>query len=183
MGQKSSIEQDPAVRAAVDAAIAGGATIDEIVGVLRGLGSTVSRSSVGRYAKSYTQLAQHQRDIQAVATSFATDFGAADDKQGRLLVQLVTSIATRHAMNAATAEEGAEAAISSTKELADFARATKDITSAAKIDIEREARIREEAAKAAKAEAAVAAEAGARAAGASEDTIRQVRARILGLAA
>ena len=178
---RSSIERDPEIRAAVDVAIARGATIDDIVQTLRSMGAGVSRSAVGRYAKSYAELAKRQRDIQAAASAFATDFGGVEDHQSRLLVQLVTSIGTRMAMDATTAEEGDESAIATTKQLADFARAVKDVTSAAKIDVEREAKIREEAAKRAKAEAAADADAGARAAGASEDTIRAVRSRILGL--
>jgi hypothetical protein len=182
VSQRSTIERDPAIREAVDAAIARGATIDAIVAQLQGLGADVSRSAVGRYTKNYAELAKRQRDIRAAASAFANDFGGPDDSQTRLVVQLATSIATRVAMDASTAEEGDERAIATTKQLADFARATKDLASAASIDEQRLARVREEAARRARDEAAEAAEQGARATGASEETIVAVRKRILGLA-
>ena len=42
----------PALREAVDAAIADGATIDEITARIRAEGGTCSRSAVGRYTKN-----------------------------------------------------------------------------------------------------------------------------------
>ncbi|MEA3017744.1 MAG: hypothetical protein QOI38_2466, partial [Sphingomonadales bacterium] len=105
------------------------------------------------------------------------EFGSADDRQSRLLIQLVTSIATRAVMPLAA---GNDVDIGG-KELANLARAIKDITSAAKTDVDREKTIRAEEAKKVREAAAAAAETEAKAAGASEESIRRVRAAILGL--
>lgn len=185
MAQRSSIDRLPdEARDKVNAAIAAGATIDEIVGLLLELqqegklSEAPSRSAVGRYAQNYRELAARQRDLRSVATAFAGDFASEDDLQGRLMVQLVTSLITRVAMDKA---EGENVTLE-VKDLHFLARAVKDAMSAAKIDVDREAKIREEAAKAATRRAAEAAESEAKAAGASPETIDRVKRRILGLA-
>ncbi len=179
MGRRSSVEKDPRVRQAVDEAIKRGCTIDEIVEAVGAVGGKVSRSAVGRYAKQYAQLAEKQRDMQAVARSFASEFGSADDQQGRLLIQLVTTLITSTVMPVAIGEEGSEQI--TTKALADIARAVKDVTSASKVDVDREIRIREEESRRARQKAADAAEKAGRAAGATEETLRMIRMGILGL--
>ena len=182
MARRSSVERDPGVREAVDAALKRGCTHDEIVETLRAMGSKVSRSAVGRYSQQYAALAARQRDMQAVARTFAADFGSADDQQGRLLIQLVTTLITSSVMPMAADEGDAYGEDGlSTKMLADLARAVKDIPSASKVDVEREAKIREHAAQRAKADAADAADQAGRAAGASDDTLRKIRMGILGL--
>lgn len=182
MGGRSSIDQlDPQIRTEVDAAIKRGATVDGIVTRIRELGGEASRSAVGRYTKNYAQLARRQRDLQATAKAFASEFGEADDRQSRLLIQLVTSITTRSVMPIAEEEDpGLEG-----KELANLARAVKDITSAAKIDTDREQKIRAEEAARAKQQAAAAVEKAASkvAGGLTRDTIEEIKREILGVAA
>ena len=178
MAGTSSIKKlDPAVRGEVDAAIKRGATIDQIVQMLRGLGADVSRSAVGRYSKDYAALAARQRDIQATARAFAAEFGDADDRQSRLLIQLVTTIATNKVMPMA----GDDDAGLDGKELHYLARAVKDITSAAKTDTDRERAIRADAAKTAREQAATDAASEAKAAGASDETIDRIKRKILGI--
>lgn len=178
MAGRSSIERlDPRIRVEVDRAIKRGLTVDEITQHLERLGADISRSAVGRYSKRYRELADRQRDLAAVAKAFGSEFGDTDNEQGKLLVQLITSVAARAALPLAT-DEDVEI---DGKELHFLARATKDIISAAKIDTERDEKIREAAAKKAKAEAARDAEQAARDAGASEATIDMVKKRILGL--
>lgn len=179
MAGRSSIERDPALQAAVDALIQSGCTLDEIVEQVRASGGTVSRSAVGRYSKGYAAMAAEQRRMTTMADAFAQDFGDADNRQGRMLIQLLTSITTRAIMPMA---EGEELDISG-KELADLARAVKDITSASKTDIDREARAREEGAKRAREQAAAAGAEAARQSGATEQTINMVKQRILGIGA
>ena len=54
---RSSIKRlPPKLREAVDAAIADGATIDEIAALIRGEGGACSRSAVGRYTKNLRDL-------------------------------------------------------------------------------------------------------------------------------
>lgn len=178
MGGKSSIKQLPEpVRVEVDAAIKRGATIDEIVWMLKGLGADVSRSAVGRYSKQYADLAARQRDMSSIATAFAGEFGEADDNQGRLLIQLATTIATRMVLPVASGDNVEFA----TKSLMELGRAVKDITAASKIDIDREAKIRSEAVVKARQQAANDAESEGKAAGASPETIDRIKRRILGI--
>ena len=179
MGKSAIDALDPAIRAAVLRAIDDGATIDEIVELIREMGGAVSRSSVGRYTQNFAELARQQRDMRSVAEAFGREFGAADDHQGRMMIQLLTSVTTRALMPHLTGEAEEEL---STLELSRLAKAVKDATSAAKVDIEREAKIREEEARRAREAAARDADAAGRAAGASEETLRAVRVGILGLA-
>jgi hypothetical protein len=178
MGGKSSIKGLPEpVRFEVDAAIKRGATIDEIVWMLKGLGADVSRSAVGRYSRQYADLAARQRDMSSIATAFAGEFGEADDMQGRLLIQLATTIATRMVLPVAAGDDIELA----TKSLMELGRAVKDITSAAKIDVDREAKIRSEEAARARSKAATDAEAAGKAAGATPETIDRIKRSILGI--
>ena len=178
---RSTIDELPdGIRSAVHAAIERGQTIDGIVDLIRGLGGEASRSAVGRYTKGFAELAKQQRDMRSVAEAFGREFGSADDHQGRMMIQLMTSITTRMLMPHMTGEAEEEL---STLELSRLAKAVKDATGAAKIDIEREAKIRDEEARRTREQAAANAETAARAAGASEDTLRAVRMGILGLSA
>ncbi|HEX7820667.1 MAG TPA: phage protein Gp27 family protein [Sphingobium sp.] len=180
MARKSSIKTlDPSIQAAVMQAMEGGSTIDQIVKKLNAMGHPRSRSAVGRYAKQYGEMAARHRDMRAVAEAFADDFGGTDNAEGKLMVQMLTSIGARMIMPLASDEEPDLEA----KDFHLLAKATKELISSAKIDADRDARIREEAAKQARAQAASAAETAARSSGASQETIDRVKASILGLAA
>lgn len=176
---RSTVDRDPEVRAAVDQALAQGATLDDIVARVRELGADLSRSAVGRYAQDYRKIADRQRDMRAVAQSFGQEFGEAGDRQSRLMIQLATTIITRAAMPIAAGDE----VEMTTKELMEFGKAVQSVTASAKIDADRDAKVRDEARKQAKIEAAAAAEGAARTAGASDETIQRIRAGILGIAA
>jgi len=179
MGRKSSLKSLPTdIQAAVLKAMEGGATIDDIVERLADLGHKRSRSAVGRYAKQYSELAARQRDVRSVAEAFAADFGGTENAEGKLMVQMLTSIGTRMIMPIA-AEEDPEVAA---KDFHLLAKATKELLSSAKIDAERDAKIRKEAAEEARRRAAEDAEEAARSAGASEATIDRIKAKLLGLA-
>lgn len=178
MARRSSLTSLPVeILAAVNDAIKRGETIDAIVALIAAMGEERSRSAVGRYSQSFAELAAQQRDLRAVAETFGKEFGDADDKQGRLLVQLMTSITTRALMPLAAGEELEIGAL----DLSRLAKAVKDAASASKIDVDREAKLREEAAKVAKRQAAADAVIEGRAAGASEDTLERIRKKILGL--
>ncbi|MFY9350074.1 MAG: phage protein Gp27 family protein [Sphingobium sp.] len=149
MGRKSSIKSlPPQVQAAVVQALDGGATIDDIVERLAALGHDRSRSAVGRYAKQYGELAKRQRDMRVVAEAFASEFGSTDNAEGKLMVQMLTSIGARMILPMAAEEEPEIDA----KEFHFLAKATKELLSSAKLDAERDARVREEAKKEAKEE-------------------------------
>ena len=178
MAGRSSIERDPALQAAVDALLKRNSTIDEIVAQVQAMGKDVSRSAVGRYSKQFAAIAAEQRKLTAFADQFSSEFADPGNIQGRLLIQLLTSITTRAIIPMAEGDGEFEL---DGKELHFLARAVKDITSASKTDVDREAKIREEAIKRAKEKAAVAGADAARAGGASEETIKRVRASILGI--
>jgi diacylglycerol kinase len=166
------------IREEVDAAIKRGATIDDIVARLRELGADhVSRSAVGRYTQQFREFAAQQRQIASVSQAVASEFGDADDLQGRFMIQLLNSVITRAILPVASGEE----IELDGKELHYLARAVKDVASAAKTDVDREAKIRDETKKRAREEAAAAAESAGRTAGASEATIEAIKRKILGI--
>jgi hypothetical protein len=175
VGRKSSITQlDPKVRLAADEALKRGCTIDEITRLLDSLGADVSRSAVGRYAKRYSDFAGEQREIEAVANAFAAEFSTEDNNQGRLMIQLMRSIITKQIMPLMSGEESRADPMA----MRLLAAAVKDTTGAAKIEDDRIAAIR----KAAFTEAAKAAESEARSAGAGDEVINKIKAKLLGLA-
>ena len=60
---RSSVERlPPAVREAVDAAIADGASVDALTALIREKGGTCSRSAVGRYAKRVRDLLHRRHE-------------------------------------------------------------------------------------------------------------------------
>ena len=179
MGARSSIDMlPPRLRDAVQGALKDGLTIDQIVDMLRDEGADVSRSAVGRYTLNYREMAARQRDLSSVASSFASEFGDADNPQQKLLIQMFTSVMTQAVLPMASGE-GAEIGA---QDLHFFARSIKDVVSAAKIDTDREAKIRDEERKKARLEAASAAETAARGAGATPETIAAIKRELLGLA-
>jgi hypothetical protein len=176
---RSSIDKLPSrVREEVDAAIKRGATIDDIVERLRELGADhISRSAVGRYSQQFREFAAQQRQISSVAQAFANEFGEAEDRQGRFMIQALTSVITRAILPVASGDE----IELDGKELHYLARAVKDVASASKTDVDREAKIREETRKRAREEAAAAAESAGRSAGATPETIEAIKRKILGI--
>ena len=62
VGRSSIARLPPELREAVDAAIADGATIDEIADLIRGEGGACSRSAVGRYTKTMRDLILRQQE-------------------------------------------------------------------------------------------------------------------------
>ncbi len=170
----------PGIQAAVMQAMEGGATIDDIVTQLDSMGHKRSRSAVGRYAQEYGKMAERQRDMRSAAEAFAGEFGGADNVEGKLLVQMLTSMGARMVMAKANGGEDEEP---DALEFSRLAKATKDLIGAAKTDSERDARIREEAAKEARRVAADDAVSAARAAGASDATMDAIKTKLLGLTA
>jgi hypothetical protein len=174
MGRKSSINTlPPTILEAVNKALADGATLDDIVAVIADHGLVRSRSAVGRYAEKYSSMAEEQREISAVAKAFAADFSDEDNNQNRLMIQLITSLITKQILPHLSGSEST----ANSMDLRLLAAAVKDATSSAKTEDDRKRLIRKEAF----AEAAKAAETEARSAGASDDVIDKIKARLLGL--
>lgn len=170
MARRSSIDRLPEqIRAEVDAAMKRGRTIEEIVEVLQALGEDISRSAVGRYAKNYRALAKREREITAISNAFATEFPE-DDKRATMLVQLLHTVITRVIMQIG---EGDKIELSP-MDLHFIARAVKDGLGADKINVDRIAKIKEEARKEAFAEAQRVVKETGRRAGATEETIAAI---------
>ncbi|WP_353936356.1 phage protein Gp27 family protein [uncultured Sphingobium sp.] len=168
----------PSVQAAVMQAMESGATINEIVTQLGTMGHHRSRSAVGRYAKEYGQMASRQRDMRSMAEAFAGEFGGADNVEGKLLVQMLTSMGARMVLAKVNGDEDEEP---DALEFSRLAKATKDLIGAAKTDSERDARIREEVRKEERQKASEDAVSAARAAGASDATMDAIKTKLLGL--
>lgn len=174
MAQRSTISRlNPDIRAECDAALKRGCTIDEMLVMLRGLGVDIARSSVGRYTKQYSKLAEHQREIAAISNAFATEFGDENDNLAKLSINILQSLITKHALPLMGNKESGL----STIELRQLAAAVKDAVSAAKMEDERRRAIRLDAFK----EAAKVGTAAAKSAGASDEVLAQIRASILGI--
>jgi hypothetical protein len=174
MGRRSSIDDLPdPVRESVDRAIARGVKLDDIVAMVNDMGEEVTRSAVGRRAKNYRQMADQQRNVMAIAKAFGEDFGDSNNDAGKLLIQLVNSVAVRAMIPLASGEEPNIDG----KELHFLARTAKDLLSAAKIDADRDSKIRDDERR----KNAAAAEAEGRAAGASDETIERIKRKILGV--
>ena len=92
-GRSSIARLPPELREAVDAAIADGATIDEIAALIRGEGGACSRSAVGRYTKNVRDLIlraaggrPRQRDVGARARR------APEGRAGLILIETLRTM-------------------------------------------------------------------------------------------
>lgn len=178
MGRRSSIDQLPEeIRTAANDAVKRGATIDQIVDLLRDMGASVSRTAAGRFSQKYAALAARQREMLDIAKTYAAEFGETDTDQGRLMIQLLHTIITRAVMPIAAGDK----IELDEKALANLARAVKDAMTAAKTDVDRVVKIREQAAKETREKAAAAAQKVARAAGATPETLKSIWEEIMGV--
>ena len=101
---RSSIDRLPAkLREAVDAAIADGATIDEITERIRAEGGDCSRSAVGRYAKNMRDLIRKQQETDRTIKAWTRALGERPEGgAGRMLIETLQTmvLATMSAMSA-----------------------------------------------------------------------------------
>lgn len=179
MAPKSSIEQDPRIKAAADEAIRQGATIDQILEALERLGADVSRSAVGRYAYKARATMAKLREVKEIAGVWADKFGSEPEGDvAQLLGQVLHALAYQQAslmMNEAPGGEGA----AGPREVMFLAGALKDIASANKLNADRILKIRKETAE----KAAKAVEKVAKQGGMNADTVAKLRAAVIGTAA
>ena len=76
-GGRSSVDRLPdTLREAVDAAVADGATIDEITERIRADGGDCSRSAVGRYTKDVRELIRQQQETDRTIKAWVQELGA-----------------------------------------------------------------------------------------------------------
>ncbi len=161
------------VRDEVNRLIRSGRTIDEIVAKLRELGvEDVSRSSVHRHKARYEEQLQRFREAQEVAGVWMAGLQNPESDVGRLLGEMLKTLAFRTLADLGEVEAGADA-----RELMFLAKALKDLEGAQRLTDERIAKIR----AAAKAEAAVAVEQAGKAEGLTAATIDAIKRRVLGV--
>ena len=91
-GRSSVARLPPELREAVDAAIADGATIDEITDLIRARGKTCSRSAVGRYAKDMRDLIRQQQETDRANEAWVRALG--ERVQGRAGLILIETLRT-----------------------------------------------------------------------------------------
>ena len=109
-GRSSIARLPPELREAVDAAIADGATIDEIADLIRGEGGACSRSAVGRYTKNVRDLIRQQQEADRANEMWVRALGErAEGRAGLILIEtlrtmtLSTMAELSHARGAADA--------------------------------------------------------------------------------
>ena len=102
----SSVDKLPAVlREAVNAAVADGATIDEITAFIKGEGGDCSRSAVGRHAQKFRAVLREQRESERTLTLWIKEFGERDHgRAGLVLIETMRTMVLR--TMAAFAERG-----------------------------------------------------------------------------
>ena len=145
-GGRSSVDRLPAtLREAVDAAIADGATIDEITARIRAGGEDCSRSAVGRYSKDVRALIRRQQETDRTVKAWAQELGARPEGgTGRVLIETLQSMVLD-----TMADLRGRGELASTQELGRLSHILKRIEATEKL-----CRERERAAEKAKAEKA-----------------------------
>ena len=133
-GRSSIARLPPTLREAVDAAIADGATIDEITARIRAEGGACSRSAVGRYVKNLRDLIRQQQEADRANEAWVRALGArAQGQAGLILVETLRSLVLSTLADLSRREEPV-----STEELARLALVLKRIEGTDKLRLERE---------------------------------------------
>ncbi len=92
-GRSSIARLPPELREAVDAAIADGATIDEIADLIRGEGGACSRSAVGRYTKNVRDLIRQQQEADRANEAWVRALGErAEGRAGLILIETLRTL-------------------------------------------------------------------------------------------
>ncbi|MDE0389843.1 MAG: DUF3486 family protein [Rhodospirillales bacterium] len=169
---RSSIKRlPPKLREAVDAAIADGATIDEITERIRAEGGNCSRSAVGRYAKNMRDLIRQQQETDRTIKAWVDALGGRQEGQAALvLIETLRAMALDTVAKLRARDEPA-----STEELARLSLTLKRIEGTDKLRKDRE-----QAAEKAKAEKAKSAGRAKGQGGLSPEAVAIIRAEVEG---
>ena len=133
-GRSSIARLPPALREAVDAAIADGATIDEITARIRAEGGACSRSAVGRYVKNMRDLIRQQQEADRANEAWVRALGArAQGRAGLILIETLRTLVLSALADLSRREEPV-----STEELARLALVLRRIEGTDKLRLERE---------------------------------------------
>ena len=133
-GRSSIARLPPELREAVDAAIADGATIDEIAALIRGEGGACSRSAVGRYTKNVRDLIRQQQETDHGIEMWVRALGErTEGRAGLILIETLRSLTLAALADLSGREEPV-----STAELARLALVLKRIEGTDKLRLERD---------------------------------------------
>ena len=133
-GRSSVARLPPTLREAVDAAIADGATIDEITARIRAEGGACSRSAVGRYVKNVRGLIRRQQEADRANEAWVRALGdRAQGRAGLILIETLRTLALSAMADLSRREEPV-----STAELARLALVLRRIEGTDKLRLERE---------------------------------------------
>ena len=133
-GRSSIARLPPTLREAVDAAIADGATIDEITARIRAEGGACSRSATGRYVKNVRDLIRRQQETDRGIEACVRALGArAQGQAGLILIETLRTLV----LSALADLSGREEPVS-TAELARLALVLKRIEGTDKLRLARE---------------------------------------------
>jgi hypothetical protein len=188
MARPSTIARLPGeIREAIGRLREQGRTLDEILAHLQGMEVTVSRSALGRHVQQMDKVGERLRRSRAISEALVRQLGDAPESQtARLNIEMMHSFLFDFLASAEEGtDEGSEAALAHVrdpKSVALMAEAVQRLTTASRQNVEFVARVEDRAAAKAKAGAARAAEAVAREKGLSADTVRAIKASILGVA-
>ncbi len=144
-----------------------------------GDGAKLSRTGFNRYAKRMEEMGQRLRQSREVAEVWVSKLGDAPTSDvGKLLQEFVRTMAFETSMKMMEAAEGEEGEVISPKALGQLALVVQRIETAAMSSMKREKEIRAAYA----AEAAEKTEAVAKKAGLTADTVKMLKAELLGIA-
>jgi hypothetical protein len=186
MGQPSSIDLLPeAIRSEIDRLLIQRVSLDDILAHLRQLSGATgpvdvpSRSALGRYALANKRLRERLTRSREMASAVARELG---DAPGSQQMTVLTELLQTHIFDVMNPMDRDDMSLSP-KAIGEIAKGLKDITTAARGNIEfmRAAEMR--AAAKAKSEAATVAESVARERGISADTIEAIKRGIFGVQA
>lgn len=181
MAGKSSIERlPPPVRERLQKHLRENClTLDEIIADMRSAfpaEDAPSRSAVGRYKQSFEEAVAQQREVENMAQLWVRELkDAPQGKTGRLVAELLRTLAARAAMDATGKGE------INIKELSGLARAFNAIEAGGKRDSENRALMREEIRMELLAEQAKVIDTVSKKAGLSAETADTLRRQLLGL--
>ncbi|MGD9638373.1 MAG: DUF3486 family protein [Alphaproteobacteria bacterium] len=180
MRQSSITKLPPKIKKELNRILADGSlTLDMIVEHLKKLGAEVSRSAVHRYAQNYEEVRSSLRQSREVVDALVADLGpdATDSKQGRILVEMLRTLAYDVISKQMT---GSEEPIKK-QDFFFLAKSMKELAQANRLDQDFEQKIREQIEKETTEKAVKAAETACKKQGLNKEQAAFIRAEILGI--
>ncbi len=160
-------------------------TLAQIIEYLKEAGHKASKSSLHRHQQKLEKVAGKLRRSREMADALVAEIGpaATEGKTGRLLVEILQRIAFDFMMKRLEADDGDEndGEDLGAQDFMFLGRALKDLASAQKIDVDREAKIRDEVAKEVTKSAMDAVARVAERRGLSKDAVADMKAEFLGM--